>query len=92
MCHGELARLRPNTRHLTTYYLIMSFAGMLGGMFNTFVAPFIFNAVYEYPLMIVAALLLRPGLLQSLANSKLEWLKQIGPSNRVGAGRDVAVF
>jgi spermidine synthase len=39
----------------------MSFAGMLGGMFNTFVAPFIFNAVYEYPIMIVAALLLRPG-------------------------------
>ena len=39
----------------------MSFAGMLGGLFNTFVAPFIFNSVYEYPLMIVAALLLRPG-------------------------------
>jgi hypothetical protein len=66
VCHGELARLRPHTRHLTTYYLIMSFAGMLGGMFNTFVAPFVFNAVYEYPIMIVAALLLRPGL-------KLSW-------------------
>lgn len=76
VCHGELARLRPNTRHLTTYYLIMSFAGMLGGMFNTFVAPFIFNAVYEYPLMIVAALLLRPGLKESISNHK-EWLKQL---------------
>lgn len=61
VCHGELARLRPPTHYLTTFYLIMSFAGMLGGMFNTFVAPFIFNAVYEYPLMIVAALLLRPN-------------------------------
>ncbi|MGZ5012194.1 MAG: spermidine synthase, partial [Methylobacter sp.] len=66
VCHGELAKLRPHTRHLTTYYLIMSFAGMLGGMFNTFVAPFVFNAVYEYPIMIIAALLLRPGL-------KLSW-------------------
>ena len=61
VCHGELAKSRPHTQHLTDFYLIMSFAGMLGGMFNTFVAPFIFNAVYEYPLMIVAALMLRPG-------------------------------
>ncbi len=77
VCHGELARLRPNTRHLTSYYLIMSFAGMLGGMFNTFVAPFIFNGVYEYPLMIIAALLLRPGLIASVSEGRKEWLKQI---------------
>ena len=62
VCHGELAAQRPHSSHLTTYYLIMSFAGMLGGMFNTFVAPFVFNGIYEYPLMIIAALLLRPSL------------------------------
>lgn len=62
VCHGGLAKMRPHTKHLTGFYLIMSFAGMLGGMFNTFVAPFIFNGIYEYPIMIVAALLLRPGL------------------------------
>ncbi|CAG1021395.1 hypothetical protein DOJK_00952 [Patescibacteria group bacterium] len=60
VCHGELAKSRPATQHLTRFYLIMSFAGMLGGMFNTFVAPFVFNGIYEYPIMIVAALLLRP--------------------------------
>lgn len=76
VCHGELARLRPHTRYLTSFYLIMSFAGMLGGMFNTFVAPFIFNGVYEYPIMIVAALLLRPGLKSSIANGKKDWLLQ----------------
>ena len=65
VCHGELAKSRPHTEHLTKFYLIMSFAGMLGGMFNTFVAPFIFNGVYEYPIMIVVALLLRPGVLAS---------------------------
>ncbi len=61
VCHGELAKSRPHPHYLTRFYLVMSFAGMLGGLFNTFVAPFIFNAVYEYPIMIVAALLLRPG-------------------------------
>ena len=91
VCHGELARLRPNTRHLTTYYLIMSFAGMLGGMFNTFVAPFVFNGVYEYPLMIVAALLLRPGVNLAIGHDKKEWLKQlIFPAMLVVVG--LAVF
>ncbi len=61
VCHGELAKNRPHTQHLTDFYLIMSFAGMLGGMFNTFIAPFVFDGVYEYPIMIVAALMLRPG-------------------------------
>ena len=69
VCHGELAKNRPAPQHLTQFYLIMSFGGMLGGLFNTFVAPFVFDAVYEYPLMIVASLLLRPGLLSS------KWLR-----------------
>lgn len=77
VCHGELAKNRPHTRYLTTFYLIMSFAGMLGGMFNTFVAPFVFNAVYEYPIMIVAALLLRPGLKSSIGKHKMAWASQL---------------
>lgn len=84
VCHGELAKLRPHTRHLTTFYLIMSFAGMLGGMFNTFVAPFVFNAVYEYPIMIIAALLLRPSLKPSLNTGLL--LQIIAPALLVIAG------
>ncbi|MEQ1528300.1 MAG: fused MFS/spermidine synthase [Methylococcales bacterium] len=72
VCHGELAKNRPHTRYLTRFYLIMSFAGMLGGMFNTFVAPFVFNGIYEYPLMIIAALLLRPGLIGTLKTISLQ--------------------
>ncbi len=60
ICHGELALKRPNASYLTHYYLIMSFGGMLGGIFNNFIVPFIFNDLYEYPLMIIAALLLNP--------------------------------
>lgn len=60
VCHGELAKKRPATRFLTQYYLIMSFGGMLGGVFNSFIAPLIFSSIYEYPIMIVFALLLNP--------------------------------
>jgi hypothetical protein len=78
VCHGELAKNRPHTQYLTNFYLIMSFGGMLGGMFNTFVAPFVFNGIYEYPLMIVAALLLRPW--QTTPSTKGLLLQITGPS------------
>lgn len=84
VCHGELAAQRPHSAHLTTYYLIMSLAGMLGGMFNTFLAPVIFNGVYEYPLMIVAALLLRPS--ATTLSLKEIGLQLIDPLLLLGAG------
>lgn len=60
VCHGELARRRPEPRHLTHYYLALALGGMLGGWFNVFLAPLLFDSIAEYPLMIAAALLLRP--------------------------------
>ena len=87
VCHGELAKHRPHTQHLTHFYLIMSFAGMLGGMFNAFIAPFIFNAVYEYPIMIVAALLLRPN----ISSQKLQ-VQAIFPAVLLSIGLSVYLF
>jgi hypothetical protein len=60
VCHGELAKDRPSTRHLTEFYLWMSFGGMVGGMFNALVAPVIFSTLAELPIAIFAACLLRP--------------------------------
>ncbi len=60
VCHGELARTRPGARRLTEFYLWISLGGVLGGMFNSLVAPQIFNSVVEYPLMLVAACFFRP--------------------------------
>ena len=87
VCHGELAAQRPHSAHLTTYYLIMSFAGMLGGMFNTFLAPFVFNGIYEYPLMIIAALLLRPS--AAKLNSKEIAMQLIDPLLLLGIGAGI---
>jgi hypothetical protein len=60
VCHAELARRRPPAVHLTEYYLWLSLGGVLGGVFNTLVAPVLFVSQTEYPLMIVLALVLMP--------------------------------
>ena len=55
VCHGELARRKPATEHLTLFYLCLAVGGVLGGVFNAIVAPVVFNSIVEYPLMIVLA-------------------------------------
>ena len=57
LCHSELAADRPETEHLTEFYLWMSVGGVLGGIFNALIAPIIFNSLAEYPLMLVLACL-----------------------------------
>jgi MFS family permease len=61
VCHGELVARRPPARRLTSFYLAMSFGGMLGGMFAGLLAPMLFSWVTEYPILIVLSLLCRPG-------------------------------
>ncbi len=52
-CHGRLAVLRPDPRHLTEYFLLVSLGGALGGAFNGIVAPLVFNRVLEYPIAMI---------------------------------------
>lgn len=60
-CHGEAYRQRPENDRLTEFYLWTSLGGMLGGIFAGLLAPHLFNNIYEYPLLICAALALLPG-------------------------------
>jgi len=53
VCHGELARRKPAARFLTGFYLMTSVGGAIGGLFVAFVAPRVFNALYEFPIAIV---------------------------------------
>jgi spermidine synthase len=47
VCHGELYRLRPEPRQLTSFYLSIAFGGALGGIFAAAIAPMIFPDYYE---------------------------------------------
>jgi hypothetical protein len=62
VCHGELARRRPAARHLTIFYVWMAAGGTIGGIAAGLLAPYLFNWVAEYPILIVLAALCRPGL------------------------------
>ncbi|MEE9578598.1 MAG: fused MFS/spermidine synthase, partial [Gemmatimonadota bacterium] len=58
LCHLDLARQRPNLRHLTEFYLWIAFGGVIGGALNAVVAPLVFDSVAEYPLTLGALALL----------------------------------
>ncbi len=80
VCHGELAKLRPVPSKLTEFYLWMSLGGVTGGLFAAILAPLVFNAIYEYPIALVLALLLRP----SEGPSLFRWVARFIPAARSG--------
>ena len=78
--HGELARTRPTVEHLTEFYLCISIGGVLGGIFNSLVAPVVFHTVMELPLVLVFAALIRP-----LPSAASKWKNELlGPCGRTG--------
>jgi hypothetical protein len=58
ICHGELARLKPEVDQLTLYYLFMSLGGFLGSAFVAFVAQNIFDQFLEFPVAIISVFIL----------------------------------
>lgn len=82
MCHKKMAELRPSPEHLTGFYLMMSVGGVLGGAFNALLAPRIFPAVIEYPLMLGAACLVVGGVWSG--SFRREWMDR--PAARVALG------
>jgi SAM-dependent methyltransferase/MFS family permease len=57
-CHGELYRSRPAPRYLTTFYLVVSAGGALGGVLVAVVAPLIFSGYFELGAGLAAVALL----------------------------------
>jgi SAM-dependent methyltransferase len=74
VCHQALVARRPDPANLTEFYLWMSLGGVVGGGFNAFVAPVIFNSVIEYPLALVLVALARPWRLARLSTWQIAML------------------
>ncbi|GAA5140162.1 spermidine synthase [Thalassotalea piscium] len=58
ICHGELARLKPNANGLTKFYFLVSLGGFLGSLFVAFVAQNVFVQFLEFPLAILSVFIL----------------------------------
>ena len=51
--HGTLYELRPPASHLTNFYLTSALGGWIGGALISLGAPFVFPALFEYPIIVV---------------------------------------
>ena len=51
--HGELVKRKPAPRHLTSFYLMLSLGGALGGLLVGLVAPRVLPAYFELPLTLM---------------------------------------
>lgn len=76
VCHGELVRLKPQERHLTAFYLMISTGGALGGLLAAVIAPLIFRGYWELQLSIWACALL---VLIALLRDKESWIHERRP-------------
>ncbi|MDH3263158.1 MAG: fused MFS/spermidine synthase [Paracoccaceae bacterium] len=97
MAHRRLYELRPGKSDLTLFYLVMSVGGALGGVFNSLLAPVVFDQIHELRIAagLAALLLLRAsaapkpfdiglGVLGGLAVFLPE-IAQIATDQRLGA-------
>ncbi len=73
VCHGELARSRPQPRFLTGFWFSVSVGGALGGLFVSVLAPKLLHGYFEVHAAIAAG---------ALALCAVLWLDKQGPLHR----------
>jgi SAM-dependent methyltransferase len=81
VCHGELVRLRPPPRQLTSFYLTIAGGGALGGLVVAIICPLVFSTHLELNLALFAGFLLAAYL--SIVDAKSGWL---GATSRLVRG------
>ena len=50
LCHGEVARLKPDSSQLTQYYMLLSAGGAIGGFIVAVLCPLFLTTYFELPL------------------------------------------
>lgn len=71
VCHGELARLKPHPRLLTSFYVMIASGGALGGVLVALVAPRVFAGFHELAVGLAASTVLVLAVLRADPESGL---------------------
>ncbi len=79
-CHGELSQLKPAPRFLTTYYLMISLGGAIGGLLVGLVAPHLLTGYFELGIGLVAC-----ALLLLYRTFRMAWWAMLASAAVVGA-------
>ena len=69
VCHGELARIKPDPRHLTRFYLMLSVGGAVGAVLVAIAAPLLLPGYFELGIALVVLALLVPLRVRGLARA-----------------------
>jgi hypothetical protein len=77
VCHGELVRLKPHSRDLTVFYLMVSAGGALGGILSVAVAPLVFNGFWDFRLAVWLSVVL---MTIALVRDRASWMYQRAPA------------
>jgi hypothetical protein len=84
-CHGELARLKPDPAHVTSFYLASSLGGAIGAVFVALLAPRMFSGFYELQVALASCAVLvlvvnrrDPGSRFYQAKWQPQWLVVVG--------------
>lgn len=55
LCHGEVARLKPDSSSLTQYYMLLSAGGVIGGFVVAIACPMLLSTNTELPFALAVA-------------------------------------
>jgi hypothetical protein len=71
LCHGELAKCKPQTRYLTRFYLLIAAGGAVGGLLIVIVAPLVLRSFADFQILLLAS---GAVALLSLWNDQRSWM------------------
>ena len=85
--HGELVRRKPAPRYLTSFYLMLSIGGAIGGLLVGLAAPRFLTGYFELPLALIACSVPTGALCPGLPDLAPHPGRKLRDSHRGGMGR-----